>query len=85
MTVNLIDVAQWAIGIAMVLVSTRAVWLLLDKWLARPSFRELTRYSDDALAGYEAKRDAMAEVDPDFLTAYARRLAAGEQVKGRMA
>lgn len=81
MTVNLIDVA----AILMAAASTVGVIWLLDKWAAKPAFRELTRYTDDALAGYEAKRDAMAEVDPDFLTSYAIRLKAGESVKGRLA
>lgn len=63
------------------LVSTLATIRLLDKWLAKPTFRELSRYSDNALTEYAERRDALADADPDFLTDYARRVALWQQIK----
>lgn len=77
MTIDLYIVASVAAGI----VSTIATLRWLEWWLAKPTFRELSRYSDDNLSDYANRRDALAEADPDFLTEYARRVQSWEQVK----
>ena len=77
MSVDLTLIAAVLAGI----LSTIATIKLLDRWLAKPTYRELSRYTDNALTEYAERRDALADADPDFLTEYARRVQAWELIK----
>lgn len=77
MTINLLDVLIVLVPVC----STLALIRLFDRWLARQEFREVSRYSDDNIAEYAARRDALAAINPDFLTFYARRVRAWETIK----